>query len=932
MINNTIDNQLNNVLFNNLKQSQRNALFALICLHLPVEARNNDLLPEKCWSYEFLSILLTELELPETFLEAYSQLVDRIYINPDSLQIISKESKIKPFLEEIMNLPIDDVVHSLLSLMVLLVLREKYDARGRTLMRNLLYTLSHSSLISGGNNNLSELSTSFTLADAEEYIIKSLEEKYKQVTKNSKIGDSTTSTTSSTSSTLIRIAQIGVVSIGTGAILALTGGLAAPALAAIWGMSFLGTAGVCASLFGGAGAGLAAYKMTKRTRGITEFKFESPDDAKHLHGRLSVMIMVSGFLFKNEDQKRAFGLIPDTIESDERLVRYYRVHAPEKIPDASREAKEHYRDITKFYKLLTERYGYDPTKSESLAPPYIDSYLPQAYKTVIDQLLLYYIQVLSDSNNRLKQSNSVSISKSQSNDDTFDNIPYKFTNPSDRCATINELSNESKVINKDSNNDSNNDIECITLDESNDIISDLPIISARQSNDIHNTENDSHSLTSDFEDLDFTHDERPVDEVNQSIAPPQHELTAEESFIIETSFGSKLWHWREVKFSSSYEPYVLTWETSTQIDLGNNIARMVYNLGVYTTGQVLVSTLFYSLATAIMLPATLLSLTASIDGVWTMAILRADLAGVELAKALIARPKGSRPVTLVGYSIGARVIFSCLKELFLMRYCHLMNEHTSIFSSNSNTKGTSPSSSNNLNELNSKSKPKKKYFSMFHSKSKNNDEIKQEEDYDEWKIYNERNKIKNVYNISNSLDDECNDDVNDEIFNNVHYSIPIDKSKSSNDEALPSNDIDNDIISRNESSNQLLNDLPMELDINLVDESIRGIENIIQDVVLLGAPIRYKSKFWKWIRMVVSGRIINGFSKNDLILGLVYRYQRFGSAVSGVEPVPCPGIENIDLSHIIDKHVDYSKNIREIMEYIDLTQPNLPEESSHVDI
>eukprot|EP01035_Chromulina_nebulosa_P019888 gene19888-25843_t len=662
-------------------------------------------------------------------------------------------------------------------------------------MRNLLYTLSHSNLISGGNNNLSDLSTVFTLADAEEYIIKSLEEKYKQATKNSKIGDAATTTTSSTSSTLIRIAQIGAVSIGTGAILALTGGLAAPALAAIWGMSFLGTAGVCASLFGGAGAGLAAYKMTKRTRGITEFKFESPDDAKHHHGRLSVMIMVSGFLFKNEDQKRAFGLIPDTIESDERLVRYYRVHAPEKIPDAPREAKEHYRDITKFYKLLTDRYGYDPTKSESLAPPHIDSYLNQAYKTIIDQLLLYYIQVLSDSTNRLKQSNSISISKSQSNDDIFDNIPYKFTNPADRCATINELNNESnKVISKDSNNNSNNDDESIDVDETNDIISDLPIISARQSSDIHNSENDSHSLASDFEDLDFTHDDRPADEVIQTVPPPPHELTAEESFIIETSFGSKLWHWRELKFSSSYEPYVLTWETSTQIDLGNSIARMVYNLGVYTTGQVLVRTLFYSLATAIMLPAALLSLTASIDGVWTMAILRADLAGVELAKALIARPQGSRPVTLVGYSIG------------------------------------------------------------------------------------------------------------------------------------------NDVISHNDSTSQALHDLPMELDINLVDESIRGIENIIQDVVLLGAPIRYKSKFWKWIRMVVSGRIINGYSKNDLILGLVYRYQRFGSAVSGVEPVPCPGIENIDLSHMIDKHVDYSKNIKEIMEYIDLTQPNLPEESSHVDI
>jgi pimeloyl-ACP methyl ester carboxylesterase len=34
-----------------------------------------------------------------------------------------------------------------------------------------------------------------------------------------------------------------------------------------------------------------------------------------------------------------------------------------------------------------------------------------------------------------------------------------------------------------------------------------------------------------------------------------------------------------------------------------------------------------------------------------------------LLQALLERPQGSRPVTLVGYSLGCRVIFECLKEL-----------------------------------------------------------------------------------------------------------------------------------------------------------------------------------------------------------------------------------------------------------------------------
>ena len=42
---------------------------------------------------------------------------------------------------------------------------------------------------------------------------------------------------------------------------------------------------------------------------------------------------------------------------------------------------------------------------------------------------------------------------------------------------------------------------------------------------------------------------------------------------------------------------------------------------------------------------------------------RADMAGLILADSLIDRNLGVRPVTLVGFSLGSRVIFSCLKEL-----------------------------------------------------------------------------------------------------------------------------------------------------------------------------------------------------------------------------------------------------------------------------
>ena len=60
--------------------------------------------------------------------------------------------------------------------------------------------------------------------------------------------------------------------------------------------------------------------------------------------------------------------------------------------------------------------------------------------------------------------------------------------------------------------------------------------------------------------------------------------------------------------------------------------------------------------TSLLLPITLLQATKYIDGTWTLAVTRADAAGVALADALCARSAiGERPVTLVGYSLGARL-------------------------------------------------------------------------------------------------------------------------------------------------------------------------------------------------------------------------------------------------------------------------------------
>ena len=52
-----------------------------------------------------------------------------------------------------------------------------------------------------------------------------------------------------------------------------------------------------------------------------------------------------------------------------------------------------------------------------------------------------------------------------------------------------------------------------------------------------------------------------------------------------------------------------------------------------------------------------------IDNPWSNALDRAKAAGAVLADVLINRHLGVRPITLIGFSLGARMIFYCLVEL-----------------------------------------------------------------------------------------------------------------------------------------------------------------------------------------------------------------------------------------------------------------------------
>ncbi|OWM75013.1 hypothetical protein CDL15_Pgr021364 [Punica granatum] len=74
-------------------------------------------------------------------------------------------------------------------------------------------------------------------------------------------------------------------------------------------------------------------------------------------------------------------------------------------------------------------------------------------------------------------------------------------------------------------------------------------------------------------------------------------------------------------------------------------------------------TVLSSLMTALAAPATLVMASDLIDSKWAVGIDRSDKAGILLAEVLLKGLQGNRPVTLIGFSLGARVIFKCLSYL-----------------------------------------------------------------------------------------------------------------------------------------------------------------------------------------------------------------------------------------------------------------------------
>ena len=79
--------------------------------------------------------------------------------------------------------------------------------------------------------------------------------------------------------------------------------------------------------------------------------------------------------------------------------------------------------------------------------------------------------------------------------------------------------------------------------------------------------------------------------------------------------------------------------------------------------QILGATILSALMSAIQLPMALSKLSYLMDNPWNVSLDRAWKAGKILAETILSGNLGVRPITLVGFSLGARLIYSCLIEM-----------------------------------------------------------------------------------------------------------------------------------------------------------------------------------------------------------------------------------------------------------------------------
>ncbi|KAG5975534.1 hypothetical protein E4U58_000731 [Claviceps cyperi] len=119
--------------------------------------------------------------------------------------------------------------------------------------------------------------------------------------------------------------------------------------------------------------------------------------------------------------------------------------------------------------------------------------------------------------------------------------------------------------------------------------------------------------------------------------------------------------WRAL--DSASEVFALRYEMKTLLSLGTALQDLVSSLAWKTLKVEIIKRTVLATLFAALWPIQIIAAASNVDNPFSRASNRSKKAGQLLADALINKVQGERPVTLVGYSLGATAIHACLQSL-----------------------------------------------------------------------------------------------------------------------------------------------------------------------------------------------------------------------------------------------------------------------------
>ncbi|OZJ03006.1 hypothetical protein BZG36_04677 [Bifiguratus adelaidae] len=104
---------------------------------------------------------------------------------------------------------------------------------------------------------------------------------------------------------------------------------------------------------------------------------------------------------------------------------------------------------------------------------------------------------------------------------------------------------------------------------------------------------------------------------------------------------------------------------------------------------------------------------------------------------------------------------------------------------------------------------------------------------------------------------------------------------------------------------------------------------IVQDVFIFGTPVSATNKEWRECATAVSGRFVNGYARNDWMLGFLFRASTGGlGRVAGLRPLSkVERIENFDCTEYVTGHLTYRAAMPKMLKLVgvEVTSEELPD-------